>query len=143
MYNPAFVSQNTLVRFVYETIENPQKRSDFLATFAEIIGASAAAIAMEDRQLRWASLCVTHGMDPSTIDSYCQYYMSLNPWALRRPSTAGEVRTSDGLLSEPEFRDTEFYHGWFQPRGWLHASSIVLDATETETERTSYGQRIR
>ena len=79
-----------------------------------------------------ASLCVTHGMDPSTIHSYCQYYVGLNPWAGRRPSTVGEVRTSDELLGEAEFRETEFYHGWMRPSGWLHASSIVVQATETE-----------
>ena len=114
------------------TIDNPQKRNNFLATFAEIIGANAAAIAVEDHQLRWASLRVTHGMDRATIDSYCQYYVGLNPWARRKPSTTGKVRRSLELLSEAEFRETEFYHGWFKPHGWGLATSIVLDTTETE-----------
>jgi DNA-binding CsgD family transcriptional regulator len=126
------MTQNTLVDLVYETIDNPEKRSDLVAAFAEVIDAKAAAIAFEDRRLRWASLCVTHGMDRSTIDSYCQYYVGLNPWAGRRPPTVGEVRMSDELLNEAEFRETEFYLGWFQPRGWLHASSIIFHATETE-----------
>jgi len=126
------VNQNLLIRFAYEVAVNPEKRSNFVATFAEIVGASAAAVAVEDRQLRGATLLITHGMDRRTIDSYCQYYVGLNPWALRRPSTVGEVRTSDELLSEAEFRETEFYHGWMKPRGWLHASSIVLQTTEIE-----------
>jgi DNA-binding CsgD family transcriptional regulator len=126
------MTRNTLVDLVYETIDNPDKRSDLVAAFAEVIDAKAAAIAFEDRRLRWASLCVTHGMDRSTIDSYCQYYVGLNPWAGLRPPTVGEVRVSGELLSEAEFRETEFYVGWFQPRGWLHASSIIFHATETE-----------
>jgi hypothetical protein len=64
-------------------------------------------------------------MNRATIDSYYQYYVSLNPWALRRPSTAGEVRSGMELLGGAELRDTEFNFGWFQPRGWLHAASVV------------------
>ena len=126
------MTQNSLVRFVYEAIDNPQKRNDFVATFAEVIDAKAAAIAVEDRQLRWASLCVPYGMDRNTIDSYCQHYVSLNPWAARRSPTVGEVRKSEELLSEAEFRETDFYYGWFKPRGWLHASSVNIYTTDTE-----------
>jgi len=124
------VNRNTLVRFAYEVAANPEKRNDFVAALAGIIDASSAAIAVEDHQLRWATFYATHGMDRATIDSYCQYNVGLNPWAGRRLSTIEEVRTSDGLLSEKEFRETEFYRDWFEPRGWLHASSIVLDVTE-------------
>jgi DNA-binding CsgD family transcriptional regulator len=126
------VNRDTLLRFAYEVAANPQKRGDFVATFSEVIDAKAAAVAVEDRQLRWANLPITHGMDPSTIQSYCQYYVGLNPWAGRRPSTVGEVRSSDELLSEAEFRDTEFYYGWMRPRNWLYASSIIVHTTETE-----------
>ena len=42
------------------------------------------------------------------------------------------MRTSDELLCEADSREKEFYHDWMQPRGWLHASSIVLYTTETE-----------
>jgi DNA-binding NarL/FixJ family response regulator len=40
------------------------------------------------------------------------------------------VRISDELLSEKELRETEFYRGWMRDRGWLHASSIVVQVTE-------------
>jgi DNA-binding CsgD family transcriptional regulator len=126
------LNQKDLSLLVYQTIENPQKRPDFLAAFAEIIDANAAAIRVEDRQLRWASLCVTHGMDQGTIDSYCTYYFGLNPFALRGVSAAAQVRTSEDVMSEAELRDTEFYHGWMQPRGWLHTAAVGLDATETQ-----------
>jgi hypothetical protein len=71
------MTRNTLVDLVYETIDNPDKRSDLVAAFAEVIDAKAAAIAFEDRRLRWASLCVTLGMDRSTIDS-CQHRFKTN-----------------------------------------------------------------
>jgi DNA-binding CsgD family transcriptional regulator len=124
------VNQNDLSLFVYETIDNPQKRSGFLATLAGIIGANAAAIKLEDAQLRWASMPATHGMDRAAIDSYCQYYVSLNPWALRGVSIPGEVRTSDELLSEAKLRETEFYRGWMQPRGWGHSAAVSLASSE-------------
>ena len=62
------MTQNTLVRFAYEVAVKLQKRSDFVAAFAEVIDAKAAAV--EDRQLRWAWPLITHGMDQGTIDSY-------------------------------------------------------------------------
>jgi Bacterial regulatory proteins, luxR family len=125
------VNQNILVRFAYEVARNPKRRSEFLATFAEIIDASSAAIAVEDHHLRKAILPDAHGLDPSSIDSYCSFYVGLNPWAGRRPSTVGEVRTSDELLSEKELRETEFYHGWMKPHGCLHATSIIVQTTAT------------
>jgi len=64
------LNRDTLVRFAYEVAADPQKRGDFVATFAEVIDAKAAAVAVEDRQLRWARLLITHGMDQGTIDSY-------------------------------------------------------------------------
>lgn len=73
------MTKNALVRFALESIQNPQKRNAFLAAFTEIINAKAAAIAIEDRQLRGASLLVTHGLDHSTADSYSHYYVGLNP----------------------------------------------------------------
>jgi hypothetical protein len=62
------MTQDTLVRSAYEVAVKPQKRSDFVVAFAEVIDAKAAAV--EDRQLRWAWLLITHGMDQGTIDSY-------------------------------------------------------------------------
>ena len=126
------MTKDTLLRFLYEAIENPQRRNDFLAAFAEIIDANAAAIALEDRQLRWSRLYLTHGMNRETIDSYANYYVSLNPWAGRRTPTVGEVRTGEEVLSVAEFRETEFYYGWFKPRGWLHASSVIFETSEIE-----------
>jgi hypothetical protein len=127
------VNRNTLVRFAYETARNPQKRRDFIKTFASIIDANAAAIAVEDHQLRWAMLPDTHGMDQGTVDGYRSLYVGLNPWAVLRGrnSNIEEVRISDELLSEKELRQTEFYHGWMRDRGWMHASSIVVQVTET------------
>ena len=58
------MTQNTLVRFAYEVAANPQKRGDFVATFAEVIDAKAAAVAVEDRQLRWASPIALSSVDP-------------------------------------------------------------------------------
>lgn len=125
------MTKDTLLRLLYEAIQNPQKRNDFLAAFAEIIDASAAAIALEDRQLRWSRLYLTHGMDRETVDSYTNYYVTLNPFAARRAPILGEVRTGEQILSEAEFLDTEFYYGWYKPRGWQHASAVNFETTET------------
>jgi DNA-binding CsgD family transcriptional regulator len=119
-----------LVRFAYESIESPEKRHDFIRVFAEVVDAPAALIKVEDPQLRWTSVLMTYGIDQGTIDSYTHHYVALNPWALRGVSTPGEVRTSDELLSERELRETEFYHGWMRPRGWMHTAAVSLTTIE-------------
>jgi hypothetical protein len=30
------------------------------------------------------------------------------------------------VLSAEDFRETEFYAGWFTPNGWLHGSSVAM-----------------
>ena len=120
----------SLVRFAYEAIESPEKRKDFVKIFAEAVDAPAAAIIVEDLQLRWATMPFTYGIDQGTIDSYIHHYVRLNPMALRGSSAAGEVRTRDELISDREFEETEFYHGWYRPRGWSRMSSIIVQKTE-------------
>jgi DNA-binding CsgD family transcriptional regulator len=127
------VTQNDLSLFVYETIGNPRKRHDFLATFAEIIGVNATAIVVEDRQCRWATFYSTYGMDRATINSYSRYYVGVNPYASRRSRSPGVVSRGSEVLSDAEFLDSEYYHGWYKPRGWRHPFTITLDATETTT----------
>jgi DNA-binding CsgD family transcriptional regulator len=124
------VNQKNLSLFAYQAIQSPQKQYDFLASLSEIMEAKAALIKVEDHDLRWAFFRLTHGMDRETIDSYCSYYVGLNPWALRGVKTPGEVRTSDQLVSERELRDTEFYHGWMKPRGWMHTAAVGLTTVE-------------
>jgi DNA-binding CsgD family transcriptional regulator len=120
-----------LSRLVLEAIENPRKRNDFLAKFAEINNAKAAAIRVENLQLRSVSFHHTHGMDRSAIDSYEKHYGRLNPFSSCGVNAPGEVRTSDELLSEKELRRTEFYQDWMQPSGWMHTAAVALDKTET------------
>ena len=50
-------------------------------------------------------------MDQETIDSYCHYYASLNPYTLRQLQNPGDSYKSNELISEAEFKETELYHG--------------------------------
>jgi DNA-binding CsgD family transcriptional regulator len=124
--------RDTLVRLIYESIENPLRRRDFLAAFAEVIDASAVGFLVQDRQLRWAIFSADHGMDCEARESYVNHFVAFNPWSRRRPLAAGEARNTTDLLSDAELRDTEFYRGWLAPYGWFYGSSIILHATETE-----------
>jgi DNA-binding CsgD family transcriptional regulator len=127
------VTQKDLSLFAYQAIGNPEKQKDFLPAFAEILGAKAAAIAIEDLQHEWATLYLTHGMDRDTVNSYCRYYVSVNPYGSRRPRSPGAVGRGPELISDAEFLDSEYYHGWYKPRGWRHPFTITLDVTETTT----------
>jgi hypothetical protein len=40
--------RDTLVRLIYESIDEPKKRKEFLAAFAEVLEASAVALIVQD-----------------------------------------------------------------------------------------------
>jgi DNA-binding CsgD family transcriptional regulator len=124
--------RDTLVRLIYESIENPPRRRDFLAAFAEVIDAVAVGFLLQDRNLRWAIFCTGHGIDREARESYVNHFVALNPWSRRRIVAAGQVRNGEDLISDAELQETEFCRGWLAPHGWFHTSSIIMHTTETE-----------
>jgi DNA-binding CsgD family transcriptional regulator len=124
--------RDTLVRLIYESIENPSRRHDFLAAFAEVIDASAVGFLVQDKQLRWAIFCTGHGIGREARESYVNHFVALNPWSRRRIVAAGQVRSAADLVSDAELQETDFYRGWLEPHGWFYGSSIIMHATDTE-----------
>jgi DNA-binding CsgD family transcriptional regulator len=114
--------RDTLVRLIYESIDEPRKRKEFLAALAEVLEASAVALIAQDRQLRWAIFCASHGVDQATRDAYENHWVGLNPWA----------QIDEDNLTQAELRETELYAGWLRPRGWEFTSALIIHATPAE-----------
>jgi DNA-binding CsgD family transcriptional regulator len=124
--------RDTLVRLIYESIDEPKKRKEFLAAFAEVLEASAVALILQDRQLRWAIFCASHGVEQATRDAYENHWVGLNPWALRSPEVTGQTRIDGEILTQAELRETELYAGWLRPNAWEYTSALVIHATPAE-----------
>jgi DNA-binding CsgD family transcriptional regulator len=126
--------RDTLVRLIYESIDEPKKRKEFLAAFAEVTDSVAAGIVLQDRRNRWAIFCATYGIDQGARDGYTNHYVGLELVSQRQLCSLalGETQKVDQVMDIREFRETEIYHGWMKPHGWLHGCWVVIHSTESE-----------
>src|SRR5215469_2942553 len=126
------MSQNALVRLVYEAVDDPQLWD---AKFAEVVHAETAGLCTEDKADQWGRNLATVGMDPAWRKSYEEYFVSRNPWQGRRKVFAGNVETGEQLFSNRELVKTEFYNDFLKPNGWLHECSAV-----TRVEKSTFSR---
>ena len=129
------MSQNALVRLIYEAVDDPLVWDAFLTKFAEAVRAETAGLCTEDKAGQWGRNLATVGMDPAWLKSYEEYFVSRNPWQARRKVFAGNVETGEQILSNRELAKTEFYKDILKPNTWLHACSVV---TSVEKSKFSY-----
>jgi DNA-binding CsgD family transcriptional regulator len=129
------MSQNALVRLIYEAIEDPPAWDAFLNKFAEAVHSETAGLCTEDKAGRWGRNLATVGMDPASRKSYEEYFFSRNPWQPRRKVVAGNVETGEQLLTNRELVKTEFYNDFLKPNGWLHECSAV-----TRVEKSAFSR---
>ncbi|HKE25391.1 MAG TPA: helix-turn-helix transcriptional regulator [Bryobacteraceae bacterium] len=126
------MSQNALVRLIYEAVDDPLLWDAFLAKFAEAVHAETAGLCTEDKAGKWGRNIATVGMDPASRKSYEEYFISRDPWQGRRKMFAGNVETGEQLFSNRELVKTEFYNDFLKPNGWLYECSTVTNV-ETST----------
>jgi DNA-binding CsgD family transcriptional regulator len=129
------MSQNALVRLIYEAVDDPLVWDPFLTKFAEAVRAETAGLCTEDRAGRWGRNVATIGMDPAALKSYEEYFFSLDPWQGRRQVFAGNVETGEQLLSNRELVKTEFYTDFLKPNGWFHECSAVIRVEKSTFSR--------
>ena len=134
------MSQNALVRLIYEAIDDPLVRGAFLPKFAEAVHSETAGLCTEDKAGQWGRNLATVGMDSASRKSYEEYFVSRNPWQGRRKVFAGNVETGEQLFSNRELVKTEFYNDFLKPNGWLHECSAV---TRVEKSTFSYVLTLR
>jgi DNA-binding CsgD family transcriptional regulator len=119
------MSQNALVRLIYEAVEDPLLWGPFLTKFADAVRAETAGLCTEDKAGQWGRNLATIGMNPAACKSYEEYFFSRDPWQGRRNVFEGNVETGEQLFSNRELVKTEFYNDFLKPNGWLHELSAV------------------
>ena len=134
--------QNTLVSLIYDAVNDPQLRDVFLTKLAETLHAEAAGFLTQDKAGQWARNLATVGLDPSSRQSYDEYFVSRNPWLSRRKVIAGNVETGEQVFSNRELVKTEFYQDFLKPHVWFHACSAVTNVEES-TFSSVYALRSR
>ena len=125
------MSQNSLVRLIYEAVDDPRVWGAFLTKFAEAVRAETAGLLNQDKAGLWARIPATVGMDPASRKSYEEYFVSRNPWLPRRKVFAGNVETGEQVLGNRELVKTEFYSDFLKPNNWLHVCSPVTNVEES------------
>ena len=68
------MSQNALVRLIYEAIDDPLVWSPFLTKFTEVVHSEAAGLCTEDKAGHWGRNLATVGMDSASRKSYEEYF---------------------------------------------------------------------
>jgi DNA-binding CsgD family transcriptional regulator len=129
------MSQNALIRLIYEAIDDPLVWGAFLTKFAEAVHSETAGLCTEDKAGQWGRNLATVGLDPASRKSYEEYFVSRNPWQPRRKAFAGNVETGEQLVSNRELVKTEFYSDFLKPNGWLHECSAV-----TRVEKSTFSR---
>ena len=129
------MSQNALVRLIYEAVDDPLVWNPFLMKFAESVRAETAGLCTEDKAGQWVRNLATIGMDPSARKSYEEYFFSRDPWQGRRKILAGNVETGEQLLGNRELVKTEFYRDFLRPNGWLYECSAVISVEKSTFSR--------
>jgi DNA-binding CsgD family transcriptional regulator len=125
------MSQNALVRLIYEAVNDPLLWDVFLTKFAKAVHAETAGLLTQDKAGQWARILATVGMAPASRKLYEEYFVSRNPWLPRRKLFAGNVETGEQVLSNRELLKTEFYSDFLKPQLWLHACSAVTNIEES------------
>lgn len=93
---------------------------DFLAELSHQTGGTSTHIFGFDTEANISIEPILYGYDPAFIESYDDYYGTINSWA---PGFAehqqGVVVDSEAMCSTEELVKTEFYNDWVKPQGNL------------------------
>jgi DNA-binding CsgD family transcriptional regulator len=123
--------QNALVKLIYEAVNDPLLWDAFLTGLAEAVHSETAGLLAQDKTGQWANTLAVVGMDAQSRRAYDEYFVSRNPWLLRRKMFAGSVETGEQVLSNQELMKTDFYREFLKPHTWLHACSVVTNVEES------------
>jgi DNA-binding CsgD family transcriptional regulator/PAS domain-containing protein len=123
-----------LIHRIYESAADARQWPQFLAGFAEAVGAHAAGLLMQDLRDHQGNLSAGHGFDPSWTQRYAEHYASRNIWlhrashVLRHP---GSVMTSEQFTRDSELVKTEFYNDFLRPQQHFYSFGASIAYEES------------
>lgn len=118
--SPALASR--LLTLLYECVAQPAQWPVFLAALADAGAAPSANVVLHDLTTRRAQ-AIVHGIDPSELAKYHEYYSTINPWIPpdRPEAPEGNIADSDDFLAAHRLRKTEFYADWGRRNDVVHS----------------------
>jgi len=112
-----------LIEKIYEAALEPDSWSAVLGDLSARVGGAACGLSIEHPTASTAGLIFSHGRDPRPLQSYSEYYFSLDPWLPSSLPPPGDPRF--GPLPEAEMTRTEFFSDWMRPQDLLPAPGLV------------------
>jgi DNA-binding CsgD family transcriptional regulator len=117
-----------LVKLTYEAATDPSRWNDFLRLFGESIHAPSTTFLIHDNTHRKprANVSEAIGIEPVWIQSYQEYFVTVNPWVLSQPFRRGAVAVTERILSDRELVRTEFYNDFLRPQDWFYCCGVMI-----------------
>lgn len=104
-----------LVDRIYAAAEDSGRWMAFLERLGHVAHSPLTALVFEDARSRQASVAQAVGFDPSFAREYEQHYAARNAWiAASSKFRPGDVITSEQLLPDDVFLQTEYYNDFLQ-----------------------------
>src|SRR5262245_13365706 len=109
-----------LVKLTYASAADPSCWDEFLRLFSEAIHAPSAVFLIHDTTRPKANASAMVGIEPASVKSYQEYFVTINPWLASQPFRRGVVALGDQILSDSELVQTEFYNDFLRPQDWFY-----------------------
>ncbi len=115
-----------LIRSAYEAAADPPGWSDFLMRFSEAVHAPSAVFLIHDSAHRKANASGVIGVEPEWIQSYQEYFVTINPWLAARPFRRAPIALGEQILTDRELLRTEFYNDFLRPQDWFYSCGVLI-----------------
>ena len=84
-------------------------------------------IFQEDLRTRRASFSIMDGLDPSTMKSFYEHYLFLDPnYEAKKSRPVGSVTASNFLMPDSDWENLEWYYDFTRPQGIFYQMGALL-----------------
>lgn len=115
-----------LVSSIYDAAMNAALWPAFMQRLAQSLNARSGMLRVQDLRTKKVGTYITHGLDPSFVDQYKEYYVQIDSLmsTLNELKTGTILQTATGMPKS--FRKTEFYNDYARPQSMEHATGCIL-----------------
>ena len=130
-----FVNSHDILPLIYEAARDKNAYGTLLESIMLYFNSDKGGLQIEDlRKQQVQSGGVFFGYDQTDLDTYMEYYSTIEPWTPRLlekvKTTHASFLRSDDLMPIKDYQKTEFYNDWGKPLNLNHTIGCVLQLTE-------------
>lgn len=129
-----------LVRLIYECAVDERQWPQLVASFSKALDDAWVVLALRDGGNQGTHV-ITHGVDPSWMKLYQEYYIRLDVRAHRaRPFwRPGSLLRREEVIRDAELKKTEFYHDYLRPQQRFYSVAGLLAREDSATSLLDIG----